>query len=271
MKPMMAEGGHEPFDDPEWIFEPKLDGVRTLAYVSTDGTTLISRTGRDQTRAVPGAREPRRLRERACTPCSTGDRRARRERTTVVRTAPAAHQPHVGEPRSNGRDADLSRVDLRLRHPVARRPRPHAASRSPNAARSSKRSSPRPGRSACTLSVEGDGTSFFEAAKELGIEGHHREEARQRLRAREAARGYWRKIKAMRTLDAVVLGWTPGRRLASRHLRRPAPRRSRDGEARVGRTGRRRLHAAGSSPTCSSASTSDRGPRAPDRRSRARR
>src|ERR687891_2418555 len=51
--PMLAEGGHRPFDDDGWRFEPKLDGIRTLAYVATDGTRLVSRTGRDQTAIYP--------------------------------------------------------------------------------------------------------------------------------------------------------------------------------------------------------------------------
>ena len=52
--PMMAEAGHEPFDDAGWIFEPKLDGVRTLVYLDdwTD-VRLVSRTGRDQTAQYP--------------------------------------------------------------------------------------------------------------------------------------------------------------------------------------------------------------------------
>jgi bifunctional non-homologous end joining protein LigD len=53
MAPMLAEGGHQPFDHPDWRFEPKLDGIRTLAYIGTEGTRLISRTGRDQTERYP--------------------------------------------------------------------------------------------------------------------------------------------------------------------------------------------------------------------------
>lgn len=45
---MLAEGGYGPFDDPGWRFEPKLDGVRTLAYVTTDATRLVSRASRGQ-------------------------------------------------------------------------------------------------------------------------------------------------------------------------------------------------------------------------------
>jgi len=51
--PMLAEGGHEAFDDDGWWFEPKLDGIRCLAELSTGETVLRSRTGRDVTAQYP--------------------------------------------------------------------------------------------------------------------------------------------------------------------------------------------------------------------------
>jgi bifunctional non-homologous end joining protein LigD len=51
--PMLAEGGHEAFDDDHWWFEPKLDGIRCLAELGTGQTILRSRTGRDVTSAYP--------------------------------------------------------------------------------------------------------------------------------------------------------------------------------------------------------------------------
>ena len=51
--PMLAEGGHQPFDDEGWWFEPKLDGIRCLAEMSTGETILRSRTGRDVTAQYP--------------------------------------------------------------------------------------------------------------------------------------------------------------------------------------------------------------------------
>ncbi|HUP58429.1 MAG TPA: non-homologous end-joining DNA ligase [Bdellovibrionota bacterium] len=47
----------EPFDDPNWIFEPKLDGLRVLAEAgerrSGGRVKLVSRNGKDQTLAFP--------------------------------------------------------------------------------------------------------------------------------------------------------------------------------------------------------------------------
>jgi bifunctional non-homologous end joining protein LigD len=51
--PMLAEGGATPFDDPGWWFEPKLDGIRTLAELSTGEIVLRTRTGRDATAQYP--------------------------------------------------------------------------------------------------------------------------------------------------------------------------------------------------------------------------
>jgi bifunctional non-homologous end joining protein LigD len=47
IEPMMATGGGKPFDSPGWTFEPKWDGVRTLAFIDSGRTALRSRRGRD--------------------------------------------------------------------------------------------------------------------------------------------------------------------------------------------------------------------------------
>jgi bifunctional non-homologous end joining protein LigD len=52
LEPMLATLVDEAFDDDGWLFEPKWDGVRTLA-VCSDDTRLLSRRGRDVTSAYP--------------------------------------------------------------------------------------------------------------------------------------------------------------------------------------------------------------------------
>src|SRR5262249_10217042 len=47
LRPMMATLVDAPFDDDGWAFELKWDGYRALALVTSDGTELRSRTGRD--------------------------------------------------------------------------------------------------------------------------------------------------------------------------------------------------------------------------------
>src|SRR4051794_24624452 len=40
---MKASLTDAPFDDPEWVFERKLDGIRCLAMKDGDGVTMLSR------------------------------------------------------------------------------------------------------------------------------------------------------------------------------------------------------------------------------------
>ena len=51
--PMLATSGKKPFSDPDWIFEPKLDGYRVLAFVKKGKAKLISRNGIDVSDQYP--------------------------------------------------------------------------------------------------------------------------------------------------------------------------------------------------------------------------
>lgn len=53
LKPMLATLTDGPFSSPEWTFEPKLDGVRTLAFLRAGACRLVSRRGSDQTSEFP--------------------------------------------------------------------------------------------------------------------------------------------------------------------------------------------------------------------------
>src|SRR5262245_61747380 len=52
-EPMLCTLVDAPFDSPDWIFEPKLDGVRVICEISKRGTWLWSRNGRPQNRQFP--------------------------------------------------------------------------------------------------------------------------------------------------------------------------------------------------------------------------
>ena len=47
LSPMHAELGETASDHPDWMWEPKLDGYRALAFISEKGVTLKSRRGLD--------------------------------------------------------------------------------------------------------------------------------------------------------------------------------------------------------------------------------
>ncbi|HWO94354.1 MAG TPA: DNA polymerase ligase N-terminal domain-containing protein, partial [Dehalococcoidia bacterium] len=51
--PMLASLAGSPFSHPEWWFEPKLDGIRALAYLRNGAVRLLSRRGNDITRQYP--------------------------------------------------------------------------------------------------------------------------------------------------------------------------------------------------------------------------
>jgi bifunctional non-homologous end joining protein LigD len=53
VSPMLAQLKREPFSGPEWVFEPKLDGFRTLAYIEKGNVTLRSRNETDMTKYFP--------------------------------------------------------------------------------------------------------------------------------------------------------------------------------------------------------------------------
>ena len=52
LRPMLSSPAQHAFDDAQWLFEPKWDGVRALA-ACTDETLLISRSGRDISATYP--------------------------------------------------------------------------------------------------------------------------------------------------------------------------------------------------------------------------
>jgi bifunctional non-homologous end joining protein LigD len=45
LAPMLAEAGDAPFNRPDWMWEPKLDGYRVLAFIDGQGVKLRSRRG----------------------------------------------------------------------------------------------------------------------------------------------------------------------------------------------------------------------------------
>ena len=53
IKPMLARLIDKPFSDPGWLFEPKLDGFRVVAFLLSGTVTLRSRNGTDLTEKFP--------------------------------------------------------------------------------------------------------------------------------------------------------------------------------------------------------------------------
>lgn len=53
LKPMLASIADGAFDDPDWVFEPKLDGIRVLAFIKGSKVRLESRNGLDLSSQFP--------------------------------------------------------------------------------------------------------------------------------------------------------------------------------------------------------------------------
>jgi ATP-dependent DNA ligase len=64
-KPMLCTLVAEPFDNPDWVFEPKFDGMRVLGRFDGKELVLLSRNDQPQNFQFPDVAECRRERPRA--------------------------------------------------------------------------------------------------------------------------------------------------------------------------------------------------------------
>jgi bifunctional non-homologous end joining protein LigD len=53
LEPMLAEVGNAPFNDADWMWEPKLDGYRVIAFIDGKNVRLSSRRGHELAGAFP--------------------------------------------------------------------------------------------------------------------------------------------------------------------------------------------------------------------------
>lgn len=65
ISPMLAQPAEEPFDRDDWLFEPKLDGVRCVAFLGSE-TRLQDRKGKDITYKFPELKELHRQVKKPC-------------------------------------------------------------------------------------------------------------------------------------------------------------------------------------------------------------
>src|SRR5687768_9409117 len=54
LAPMLPTLTDAPFSHPDWLFEPKLDGIRTITLLNDERVRLLSRRGLDATKGYPG-------------------------------------------------------------------------------------------------------------------------------------------------------------------------------------------------------------------------
>ena len=206
--PMLSASADEPFDSPDFTYEPKWDGVRTIAFVDGGEVRLQTRNLLDCTRQYPEATQ--------CAEALTGAYHAILDGEIVAldekgvpsfqRLQPRMHVTDDGAVRKLRKSTpviyqvfDILYADGEdlTRKPLRERLRRLDESLTPMGA--IRRSEGFPG----------TGVALFEAAREQGIEGivAKRLDSIYQPGARSPA---WVKIKAFRTMECVIGGWTAG-------------------------------------------------------------
>jgi bifunctional non-homologous end joining protein LigD len=207
MLPMLAEGGYDPFDHPDWRFEPKLDGIRTLAYVGTEATQLVSGTGRDQTERYPELENLARF-VNALQAVIDGEIVAAgpdgRPSFEMLQQRMNLHAPNDIEKARRKIPVVLFAFDLLwldgrdlTREPLERR------------RELLEEIVTETGPMRLTVIAEDDGEGFFRTAKELGFEGVVAKRRQSQYVPGRRTKD-WRKIKATNYQDCLIIGWTQG-------------------------------------------------------------
>ncbi|MEK6225164.1 MAG: DNA ligase D [Chloroflexota bacterium] len=208
IEPMLAAAADEPFDSPDFTFEPKWDGVRTIAFVDGGEVRLQTRNLLDCTKQYPEATQ--------AAEALTGAYHAILDGEIVALDPNGVPSFQRLQPRMHVSDESTVRK-LRKSTPViyqvfdilyadgedlTRKPLRERLRRLDEALTpmgSIRRSEGFPG----------TGVALFEAAREQGLEGivAKRLDSIYQPGARSPA---WVKIKAFRTMECVIGGWTAG-------------------------------------------------------------
>jgi bifunctional non-homologous end joining protein LigD len=207
LQPMLAEGGGEPFDDPGWRFEPKLDGIRALATMDTGTTTLSTRRGRDVTYQYPDLHMVHELIDQVNAVLDgeivTVDAEGKASFEALQQRMNLQNEREIKRAAAqlpvsfvvfdllwlDGRDLTGFALEERRELLELVVEQDH--------------------RLQLMAYVDGEGVAFVEGARTLGLEG---------VVAKRKGSPYapgrrtpdWRKIKLISTQDCVILGWTPG-------------------------------------------------------------
>ncbi len=242
----------------DYCYEIKLDGFRCLAFVDGEEIFLQSRNGRPLGRYFPELALPARpLRARR------RDRRARRP--TAARTSTRSASASTRRPRaSSGSPSETPAVYVAFDLLAATTTR-CSSCRSPSAARRSRSCSPGEGFAGAPVEL----MQTTAAAADAHGGGCRTPRARSprsaRRRTGPGERKGMVKVKRVRTIDAVVVGWRPGQGAGHRRRADPRPLRRRGAARRralLGAHARRR--SAGWSGFLAAYETGERGSRRPE-------
>ncbi|MGK2849474.1 MAG: non-homologous end-joining DNA ligase [Candidatus Limnocylindrales bacterium] len=198
IEPMLATLAGKPFSDPDWLYEIKWDGFRVQALVDGGRARILTRNLHDAETYFPRLLNPPRWIE-ASQAIVDGEVVALDE---DGRPDFGLLQTKLGDKEATGlvyQAFDLLYLDGRslLDVPLEDRKR---------LLRSVLKEHPRVRFAA---HVEGEGLAFFEAAKDLGVEGMVAKLRRSRYEPGRRTSS-WLKFKIRPEQELVVGGWTPG-------------------------------------------------------------
>jgi DNA ligase D-like protein (predicted ligase)/DNA ligase D-like protein (predicted polymerase)/DNA ligase D-like protein (predicted 3'-phosphoesterase) len=208
-QPMLAEGGHKAFDHEDWWFEPKLDGIRCLAYMTTGDTSLLTRRGRDVSFQYPELHMVHELVDQVNAVIDgeivAFDDQGRNSFEALQQRMNLANEREIKRVAKQIPVAlvafDLlfldgnETIDLELEE---RRELLRLIVEQDH-------------RLQLMTHVQGDGKDFVKAARGLGLEGVVAKKRGSRYVSGRRSPD-WRKIKLVNTQDCAILGWTPGQR-----------------------------------------------------------
>jgi len=207
IEPMLAITADEPFDSPDFAFEAKWDGVRTLAFVDGGVVRLQTRNLLDCTTQYPEAH--------GVSEALTGAYQAILDGEVVALDERGAPSFQRLQPRMHVRDESAVRK-LRRTTPVVYQVFDvlwvdgHDVRKRPLRERQKLLDEILTPMGAIKRSEQfiGTGRALYAAAKEQGIEGI----VAKRLDApySSARSAAWVKIKAFRSMECVIGGWTEG-------------------------------------------------------------
>lgn len=213
MDPMLATLAPGPFDDEEWVFEPKWDGIRSIAECSST-TRLVSRNMKDVTVAYPELHD---LHTRLVATDALVDGEIVAMKDAAPSFEMLQNRMHVRNPHDIERlrklipvtfiAFDLLYIDGKdiTRRPFSERRRMLEKAVVPNQSVQ------------VSTIVPGDGIALYEAAKKQNLEGIVAKKAASVYEVGRRSRN-WLKIKTVIDADLVVGGWSGGKGNRSGHL-----------------------------------------------------
>jgi len=201
--PMMAEATRAPFDDQNWLFEAKWDGIRAISEVG-ESLSIRSRNDRDLSQNFPELAELTML---------TSGVVLDGEIVVMRGNAPSFQDVAKRVQASNSRDIEAESRTLPATYVVFDilevRGKP-VIGRPLNERKELLRKSVRDGRSVVVSAyIVGSGVAYYQAAVERGLEGvvAKRLDSPYRPGVRSAD---WLKVKRTISADCVVVGYTQG-------------------------------------------------------------